>query len=186
MNYNTKMIINGIEFETLSDIIPKNNNLKIFFIAKTPALKSVEIGHYFQGRQGKSFWNKLIEYKILNVKNGTFQDENLINHNYGITDIVKVPRNYGNEPSKDEYIDGLERILKLIKEKKPKILVFVYKKVLDNILKYAFSIKTKSKYGFNDELEDFFGAKIFVFPMPGTPCPKEDISKHMKELKNCI
>ena len=186
MNYKTKIKIDGKEIETLSDIIPNNKTLKILFIAKTPALKSVEIGHYFQGRQGKSFWNRLIEYNILNAKPGTFEDENLIEHNYGITDIVKIPRNYGDEPSDYEYINGLKRIQKIIKKNKPEIIIFVYKRVLDKILKYVYPIKIKSKYGFNENLENFFGAKIFVFPMNGTPCPKSDIIKYMNELKNTI
>ena len=50
----------------------------------------------------------------MNVEKESYPDENLVNHNYGITDIVKVPRNYGNEPSKMEYQDGISRILSII------------------------------------------------------------------------
>lgn len=184
MNYKTKINVDEIEYETLKDILPKTNNLDILFIAKTPALKSVEKGHYFQGRQGKAFWNKLIDYDILNVEKESYPDENLVKHNYGITDIVKVPRNYGNEPSKMEYQDGISRILSIINIKKPKIIVFVYKRVLDNTLKFAFNIKKKSTYGFNPELQKLFNSKVFVFPMPGTPCNSKDIVKHMNNLKN--
>lgn len=183
MSYKTKIKVNDIEYDTLKDILPKSNNLDILFIAKTPALKSVQKGHYFQGRQGTSFWNKLIEYDILKVKKASYPDDNLIEHNYGITDIVKIPRNYGNEPTKNEYKDGLTRILSIIKIKKPKIIVFVYKRVLDNTLKFAFDISKKSNYGFNPELQELFNSKVFVFPMPGTPCNSIDIIKHMNELK---
>lgn len=186
MNYKTKIIVDEIEYETLKDILPDNNDIEILFIAKTPALVSVEKGHYFQGRQGTAFWNKLIEYKILTVKSETYPDENLIEHNYGFTDIVKVPRNYGNEPTKKEYQDGLSRILEIIKIKNPKIIVFVYKKVLDNILKFGFNINKKSDYGFNPKLQELFNSKVFVFPMPGTPCNSNDIIKHMTDLKSII
>ena len=122
----------------------------------------------------------------MNIKSGTFEDENLIEHNYGITDIVKKPRDFGNEPSNDEYKTGLKRIFDLIRNKKPEILVFAYKKVLDNILKIVYPMENKSKYGFNENLEKFFGTKVFVFPMPGTPCTKSEIIKHMNELKKTI
>lgn len=183
MNYKTKITVDNIEYETLKDILPETNNLDILFIAKTPALISVDKGHYFQGRQGKAFWNKLIEYDILSVEKDSYPDENLIRHNYGITDIVKVPRNFGNEPTKKEYQAGLSRILSIIKIKKPKIIVFVYKKVLDNTLKYKFNISDKATYGFNKKFQNLFNSKVFVFPMPGTPCNSYDIEKHMNDLK---
>ncbi len=82
----------------------------MLFIAKTPAPTSVEIGHYFHGRQGKMFWNKLVENGILSVTPNTFEDENLLYHGYGITDIVKEPREFGNEPTRQEYQNGLKQI----------------------------------------------------------------------------
>ncbi len=86
------------------------------------------------------FWNKLKDYKIINVPFGEFEDEYLLEHRYGITDIVKKPRGYGNEPSDEEYKAGLNNILNLIKLHRPKVIVFVYKKVLDQILKFGFNI----------------------------------------------
>jgi mismatch-specific thymine-DNA glycosylase len=186
MNYQTTIKISGEEFKTLEDIIPKNGKVKILFIAKTPALKSVDKGHYFQGRQGKMFWNKLVNSGLLKIEPNTFEDENLLNHNYGITDIVKKPRNFGNEPSDDEYQNGYKRIEKIIKEHDTDVIVFVYKKVLDKILKIAHGINDKSDYGLNKNLKNLFGTNVFVFPMPGTPCTKEKADKAMNDLKKII
>lgn len=186
MNYKTVISIDGKDIETLSDILPKETELKILFIAKTPATLSVKIGHYFQGQQGTMFWNKLKDFEILKVKPNTFDDENLLSHDFGITDIVKVPRDYGNEPSVEEYKNGLIKINEIINNYRPKILVFVYKGVLDNILKHQFNIKAKSEYGFNPNLDKLFGSIVFVFPMPGTPCKKENADLFMKELKKIL
>jgi hypothetical protein len=187
MNFRVAIEQNGERFDTLSDILPVNSGkLEILFIAKTPAPKSVEIGHYFQGTQGKMFWNKLIEYKILTIRLGTYEDENLLENNYGITDIVKKPREFGNEPSPSEYKFGLARIQRVIKNHRPTVLVFVYKKVLDNILRWGHDVKLKSVYGFNPDLESHFGSKVFVFPMPGTPCKSEVAVKAMIELQLLI
>ena len=135
----------------------------MLFIAKTPAPTSVEIGHYFHGRQGKMFWNKLVENGILSVTPNTFEDENLLYHGYGITDIVKEPREFGNEPTRQEYQNGLKQIQQIIEKYKADITVFVYKRVLDNILKLSYGIKTKAEYGFNNDLQKLFGTKVFVF-----------------------
>jgi len=177
---------NGKEVETLADILPVEQKLDILFIAKTPAPISVNAGHYFQGTQGRMFWNKLTNYNILNVPNGEYEDDYLLENSYGITDIVKVPRSYGNEPSNEEYKQGLNRILDLIKLYKPKVICFVYKKVLDQILKFGFMRNQKSEYGFNPELENDFGAKVFVFPMPGTPCKSDLAHSSMTSLKQLL
>jgi len=185
-DYKTKITVENKEFDTLSDILPEKGNLEILFIAKTPAMISVHAGHYFQGKQGTMFWNRLSEYNILKVPPGKFADEYLLENKFGITDIVKVPRDYGNEPSKAEYKSGLKDILDKINKFKPKVIVFVYKAVLDKILEYNFGIVEKSKYGFNSNLDHYFNSSIFVFPMPGTPCTKEEAFQSMSQLKKLL
>lgn len=185
-NYKIKINVNGHEHFTLDDILPEKGYLDILFIAKTPALVSVEAGHYFQGKQGRMLWNKLSEYNILKVPFGEFEDNYLLENNYGITDIVKVPRNYGNEPSDEEYKQGLQQIMTIVKKFNPKVIVFVYKAVLDKIIRLNFNIKTKSSYGFNPELDKYFSSRIFVFPMPGTPCKSSEAVVEMSGLKQLL
>lgn len=185
-NYKIKVKIDDNYFYTLKDILPEKGNLDILFIAKTPATISVATGHYFQGRQGKMLWNKLSDYNILKVPNGAFADDNLLENNYGITDIVKIPRDYGNEPSDIEYRQGLQRIFEIIRKYNPKVIIFVYKGVLDKILKLNFNINAKSNYGFNPQLEILFNSKVFVFPMPGTPCKSEESINSMNKLKQSL
>ena len=185
-NYQVEIGVGDEKVKTLADILPDSGKLKILFIAKTPALKSVEAGHYFQGKQGRAFWNKLSDYDILRVPFLGFEDDYLLKNNYGITDIVKVPRNYGNEPSREEYMQGLQRIFGLIDKYKPEVIVFVYKKVLDTILKYGLGLRIKSSYGLNSKLNEYFNSSVFVFPMPGTPCTKEQAILSMNQLKKII
>jgi mismatch-specific thymine-DNA glycosylase len=187
-NFKTTITVNEESYETLSDILPdKVNQLDILFIAKVPTKKSVCVGHYFQGSQGKGFWNKLQRYNILKVEPNTFEDENLIDNNYGLTDIVKIPRDFSNEPSDIEYKEGLERILTIIKKYNPKIIVFVYKKVLDRILQHGFGLKHQCKYGFNKELEGIFNSEVFVFPMNRLRyCTTEQSNRSMTELETVL
>lgn len=186
MSHKIKISVDGKSHDTLADILPDEGQLEILFIAKTPATVSVNAGYYFQGRQGRMFWNKLADYNILKVPYGKFEDDYLLTNNYGLTDIVKVPRDYGNEPSDEEYRNGLHRILNLIENHKPKVIVFIYKGVLDNITRLKFGLSSKANYGFNSQLDKLFGSKVFVFPMPGTPCTKEESLTSMNELEKLI
>jgi mismatch-specific thymine-DNA glycosylase len=180
------MVEHGLKFKTLMDILPESSPLKMLIIGKTPTLLSVDCGHYLQGKQGKSFWNKLKEYKLLIVPSDKYEDETLLRHGYGITDIIKVPRLYGDELSKEEYIENFPRIKNIIIKLHPKVLLFVYKGVIDEILHNIFGIETKSRYGFNDNLNHLFGSRVYAFPMPGTHCKYEEINLAMMELKDAI
>jgi uracil-DNA glycosylase len=171
---------------TLGDILPAEGPMKMLMIAKTPASVSVEAGHYFPGRQGRMFWNLLIEYDLLRVSPGAFEDDALLVHGYGVTDIVKVPRDYGSEPSDDEYRGGLTRILELVARLEPHVLLFVYKRVLDQILRLSFGESEKARYGFNDDLNEHFSSRVFVFPMPGTPCTSLEATTAMTELAQAL
>lgn len=166
---------------TLRDILPEAAGLRVLFIAKAPSPDSVEAGHYFQGRQGKMFWNRLKNAGLLTLTT-PFEDDSLLAHGYGLVDLARSPREPGQEPSRAEYAAGSERILELIGQYRPKIVVFVYKTVLDKIAEYRFGIQKKSQYGFNPWLDTFFGARVFVFPLPGTPCNTVEAASAMQEL----
>lgn len=179
------IVVNGRDVRTLQDILPNQPGLKALFVAKTPAPKSVAAGHYFQGQQGRMFWNRLIKYGILQPTT-TYEDGSLLVHGFGLTDIVKVPRHFGNEPSIGEYEAGIDRILELIRVHQPKVLVFVYKRVLDQILKLRGLAEWKSEYGFNPDLDVHFGCRVFVFPLPGTPCTREHAHTAMQSLAKAL
>jgi mismatch-specific thymine-DNA glycosylase len=174
------------EILTLRDILPAPPGLHVLFVAKTPALPSVKAGHYFQGQHGTNFWSSLKKYGLLKATTA-FEDDSLLEHGYGLTDIVKVPRAFKKEPSLQEYMDGLPRILELIRTHRPEVVVFVYKGVLDKITRLQFGSKQKAVYGFNKDLEYDFGAKVFAFPLPGVgPCTTAQIRRSMQDLRDCL
>lgn len=169
---------------TLRDILPDDDaRLDVLIVGKVPAPKSVAAGHYFQGNQGRFFWCKLVEYGILDMYGHSYEDDALLDNNIGITDVVKEPKEFGDEPTAREYSEGYSRINDLVGRYKPKVLIFVYKKVFDKLLPAT----VKSVYGFNPEYSgQFGGAKVFVFPMMGTPCTAERQRLVMEELQQEI
>jgi G:T/U-mismatch repair DNA glycosylase len=178
--------VEGREVPTLSDILPTAGPMKMLIVAKTPAPISVEAGHYFQGRQGRMFWNRLHDYGLLTTPPGAYEDDFLLEHGYGLTDIVKAPRSYGSEPSDEEYREGLERILELVAHLQPAVVMFVYKRVLDQISRLSFSRREKSQYGFNASLDPLLGSRAFVFPMPGTHCTRAEADIAMTSLADAL
>lgn len=177
--------VSGHEVQTLRDILPDRPGLTVLFVAKTPALKSVAAGHYFRGRQGTMFWKLLSDYGLLSPTTA-FEDDSMLAHGYGLTDAIKVPKEFGDEPSDAEYLESMPRILELIRAHRPKVVVFVYKRVLDRLLALHFARREKSRYGFNPELEPLLGSRAFVFPMPGTPCTKQVGQAAMRELASAL
>jgi mismatch-specific thymine-DNA glycosylase len=178
--------VRGQEVLTLRDILPPapRTRLRLLFVAKTPAPESVAAGHYFQGRHGANFWSALKAYDLLKATT-QFEDDSLLDHGFGLTDIVKVPRAFGTEPSAMEYKVGSSRILELIRRHHPRVVVFVYKRVLDKILHSELGRKSVSTYGFNPDLEGDFGARVFALPLPGVGgCTTAQIRVAMEELRD--
>jgi uracil-DNA glycosylase len=167
MNYQAEIECNGRRVKTLADILPESGPLRMLIIGKCPAPVSVKVGHYFQGRQGQLFWSSLKEYGILRLAGKEYPDEGLARHGYGITDVVKVPREFGAEPSDQEYRAGAGRVMDLIRTLNPSILLFVYKRVLDKIGPLLPGETVKTECGFDPALEARFGAKVFLMPLRG-------------------
>jgi hypothetical protein len=86
----TIISVEGREILTLRDILPTTPGLRILFVAKTPVPRSVEAGHYFQGKQGAMFWSRLKDYGLFKSAR-PFEDDSLLTHGFGLTDMVETP-----------------------------------------------------------------------------------------------
>lgn len=186
MSNKAQITVGDRSIDTLRDILPDRGHLRMLIVGKTPAPVSVAAGHYFQGKQGRMFWGSLTAYRLLQVPPGEYHDDHLLAHGFGITDVVKAPRPFGDEPSEQEYREGFDRVLNLIASFRPTVLMFVYKRVLDEILRLRFGVKQKAEYGFNPEFDCHFGARVFVFPMPGTPCKRDVAVAAMRPLRDAL
>lgn len=182
MSYQIPIEVNGHPVVTLADILPAAGPMRMLIVGKTPASVSVESGHYFQGQQGTMLWKGLQRAGILHVPADVQPDDVLLQHGYGITDLVKMPHSFGVEPSISEYQACINRLRDTIDRLAPRVLCFVYKGVLDRLLALHFNHQEKSKYGFNPNLDQYFASRVFVFPMPGTPCTKSVAERAMEEL----
>jgi len=178
--------MDGQAVTTLADIVPARGPLRVLFIGKTPSPASVAAGHYFEGRMGKGLWKRLDEVGLLHAAQGEFPDDLLLENGFGMTDVCKVPRPFGEEPSQAEYTQGWERVNRIIIRTRPRILTFVYKGALDKVLEYSFGWDHKSGYGFNDDLMRTFGRRVFAFPLPGVSCTLRESQRHLADLAGSL
>jgi uracil-DNA glycosylase len=186
VDHRIEIDIDGQTVTMLADIVPVRGPLEVLFIGKTPAPVSVEAGHYLQGRVGKGFWKRLDDVGLLHAAPGEFPDDLLLANGFGMTDVCKVPRPPGEEPSEAEYTDGWERVNGIITRTRPRILAFVYKGALDKVLEYSFGWEHMSGYGFNDDLMRTFGRRVFAFPLPGVSCTLRESQRHLADLAGSL
>ena len=186
MNHRTKINVDGGTVTTLADIVPARGPLRVLFIGRSPSPASVEAGHYLQGRMGKGLWRRLDEAGLLCAPPGCFADDCLLENGYGMTDLCKLPRPFGEEPDRAEYEAGWERVGSLVMRLRPRILVFVFRGSIDKVLRYSFGWEHKAGYGFNDDLMRTFGRRVFAFPLPGVACTAREAQRHMVDLTGAL
>jgi len=186
LGHRIEMDIDGQAVTTLADILPARGPLQVLFIGKAPSPASLEAGHYFPGRVGKGLWKRLDEVGLLHTVQGQFPDDLLLDSGYGMTDVCKVPRPFGDEPTEAEYTAGWERVNGIITRTRPRILVFVYKGALDKVLQYSYGWEHKSGYGFNDDLMRTFGRRVLAFPLTGVACTLRESQRHLADLAGAL
>ena len=187
-------VINGVK--TLKDILPpEGQSVHVLFVGKFPVKESVDAGHYYQGRMGQKLWKMLERYGIIEDKfeyllPNVFEDDDLPKYGYGMTDIVKRPGESGDELAKTEVIEGYARVKRLIKDRDVKIVVFLFKEVLEDILQSkGFSMDGDTiERGFDKSNNKAFfnNAEVFVFPGIGFQQNIQEEQIIMKQLKDKI
>ncbi|MGE5405416.1 MAG: uracil-DNA glycosylase family protein [Candidatus Saccharibacteria bacterium] len=181
--FTTQIDVGGRMVKTLEDIVPDSAPLNMMIIGKSPGINSINSGHYFQSKQGRLVWSMMKKYGLLKVPYGKHEDEVLIEHGYGIAYVVRRPHPFAVEATDDEFMEGIQRIEDHINRLQPSVVMFAYKSTLDRMLRLKFERYSRSYFGFNPELDDILGYKVFVMPLPGSPVKRERVHQMMSELR---
>lgn len=186
VGFQERIRVGGRSVLTLADIVPSSGPTRMLIVGKTPSPVSVAAGHYYQGRHGRFLWSTLTAWGLLAVPDGRHEDEVLVEHGHGITDVVKVPRQPGTEPSPDEYAAGWADLKLELERLRPSVTLWTYKGALDKVLRLGIGKAIATDYGFNPRLVPIFGCRVFVFGMPGTPCTSEQLDRSMAALRRFL
>ena len=84
-----EITLNGKRVETLKELL--RPGLKAVFIGLNPSAKSVEKGHYYQGRHGRRFCDQLRAYRILPSLRLGAEDDDSFDLGYGFLDLIRRP-----------------------------------------------------------------------------------------------
>jgi TDG/mug DNA glycosylase family protein len=169
------LVIDGKPVETLADLPPLRDRL--LFVGLNPSPVSVNAGHYFQGRLGRMFWERLMVAQIL-PRDTEIEtaDDALVTAGHGLTDLLKVPSK--RDTASDATLRaGVGPLWQKIAVWRPAAVVFVYKRA--------------AEIAAGRSLTEPWGQLIGValsgrpcFLMPGPYAPSEQVSEGLNLLRN--
>lgn len=123
---NERILINGQVTETLREHLEPG--LRAVFVGLNPSPVSVRAGHYYQGRLGRRFWNRMRKHGIVPWEQVGAEDELAIKLGFGFADLVRRPTPRGDGLTKCEKVQGAADLLARLRQlgDRPPI-VFVFK-----------------------------------------------------------
>jgi TDG/mug DNA glycosylase family protein len=99
----TKAQLQAAHGKTLPDVIAPN--LKVLFAGINPGLYTAAIGHHF-GRPGNRFWPTLYAAGFTPRLLSPFEEAELLDLGYGITNVVNRATAAADELTRDDYLAG--------------------------------------------------------------------------------
>ena len=173
--HRTTLQLDGKPVETLADLPPLRDRL--LFVGLNPSPVSVRAGHYFQGRLGRMFWERLMVAQIL-PRDTVIEtaDDTLVAAGHGLTDLHKVPS--PRDTATDATLRaGVGPLWQKIAIWRPAAIVFVYKRA--------------AEIAAGRSLTEPWGQLVGValsgrpcFLMPGPYAPSEQVSEGLNLLRN--
>jgi TDG/mug DNA glycosylase family protein len=108
--------------KTVRDVIACG--LKVLFCGINPGLYSAAVGHHF-ARPGNRFWPTLRAAGFTERLLSPFEERELLQSRYGITNIVHRATTAADELSTEELVAGGRRLKRKVRRYRPTIIAFV-------------------------------------------------------------
>jgi double-stranded uracil-DNA glycosylase len=119
----------GSEVETLEDLL--RPRLRAVCVGINPSPVSVAAGHYYQGRAGQRFFERLRSVNLLPSGDHSYEDDQAFALGVGFTDIIKRPTARAKDLRSAEYKYGRERLRAVLEENNPSLVIFTFKKTAE-------------------------------------------------------
>lgn len=119
---------------TLPDLL--RPELRAVFVGINPAVVSAKCGHYYQGKLGKRFWQRLQDYEITGLLPNGLEDDAAFAQGFGFTDVVKRPTASAQVLSRTELRTGAAQLLARLNTVFESsgalpLIIFVYRRAAD-------------------------------------------------------
>ena len=159
---------------TLPDYAPRPDG--ILLVGINPAPKSVQAGHYYQGKLGQQMWKKLARVGLLDGATPGREDQAFVAAGHGLTDLVKRVTPSADDLGDDELALGEARLSELVRKWQPALVVFVFAKAAQAALVHRDIKPGKGK--------PFAGVPTFL--LTGPYSAKADAERNLAELKQLV
>lgn len=159
--------LSGRKVATLKELL--RPGLKAVFVGLNPSCISAKSGHYYQGRHGRLFWNRLSRYRITPQLRRGAEDDAAFEYGYGFADLVRRPTVSGKELTRGEKSAAVSDLrVRLSRTRDYPLIVFTYKEP------WTLAESHLSQIGYR------------VFRMPGPYESKEVADAMMKQLQTTL
>jgi TDG/mug DNA glycosylase family protein len=152
----TREEIKASEGKTVPDIIAPN--LKVLFCGINPGLYSGAVGHHF-AYPGNRFWPALHEAGFTERLLAPYEERELLNLGYGITNFVERATAGARDLARAELVAGAQRLERKVERYAPRFLGIL------GIGAYRRGFG-KRKVEVGEQAERIGGARVWVLPNP--------------------
>lgn len=147
----------GETVSTLADLL--RPGLRAVTIGINPAPLSVQIGHYYQGRAGQTFYRRLDSVGLL-PPGTSFEDDRLFAAGFGFTDVVKRPTPNAKAVTAEELSHGRSLLETRLEDIEAPLVIFVFKRAATAL------VGAFDGHGLLPPTRSLFGSRVFVMPGP--------------------
>lgn len=122
-----QIIIDGKQVATLKELL--RPGLRAVIVGVNPGLRSVSLGHYWQGQHGKLMWGLLCQHGILrNLRQGQ-EDDDAFAQGIGFADLIRLPSLSAKSFKKRQLQAAVPQLLSRISVAGRAPIIFRYKRI---------------------------------------------------------
>jgi TDG/mug DNA glycosylase family protein len=118
----TREQILAAEHKIVRDVIAPE--LRVLFSGINPGLYTAAVGHHF-ARPGNRFWKALYDAEFTERLLSPFEERELLKSGYGVTNVVARATATADRLSKEEIIQGGQRLRNKVRRYRPKVLAIL-------------------------------------------------------------
>lgn len=141
----------------LADKIP--DDVHTLFVGINPAVRSAEVGHYY-AHPTNMFWKLITASGITPMTVTAKDDDILVKHGFGFTDVAKRPTASAGELENNEFLAARQRLTDVIIARQPKTVVFISKRSARAFLQAG----PNEPIAYGAQPETYHGATIWFLP----------------------